>query len=127
MRTTPEENVAIGEFIAHKLNACHGPVRFLLPEGGVSMMDAPGQPFHDPEADEALFATIEANVVRTETRTVGRVAANINDEAFVEAVLAAFDDVMLTVASDATQRPARTDGFDTTPDPRAIPRNDRTT
>ena len=100
MRTTPEENVAIGEFIADKLNACHGPVRFLLPEGGVSMIDAPGQPFHDPEADEALFATIEANVVQTESRTVSRVAANINDEAFVEAVLAAFDDVMLTVASD---------------------------
>ena len=95
MRTTPEENVAIGEFIADKLNACHGPVRFLLPEGGVSMIDAPGQPFHDPEADEALFATIEANVVQTERRTVSRVAANINDEAFVEAVLAAFDDVML--------------------------------
>ena len=100
MRTTPEENVAIGEFIADKLNACHGPVRFLLPEGGVSMIDAPGQPFHDPEADEALFATIEANVVQTENRTVSRVAANINDETFVEAVLAAFDDVMLTVASD---------------------------
>jgi hypothetical protein len=31
---------------------------------------------------------------------VSRVAANINDETFVEAVLAAFDDVMLTVASD---------------------------
>ena len=96
MRTTPEENVAIGEFIADKLNACHGPVRFLLPEGGVSMIDAPGQPFHDPDADEALFATIEANVVQTASRTVSRVAANINDEAFVEAVLAAFDDVMLT-------------------------------
>ena len=100
MRTTPEENVAIGEFIADKLNACSGPVRFLLPEGGVSMIDAPGQPFHDPEADEALFATIEAKVVQTENRTVSRVAANINDETFVEAVLAAFDDVMLTVASD---------------------------
>ncbi len=100
MRTTPEENVAIGEFIADKLNACHGPVRFLLPEGGVSMIDAPGQPFHDPDADEALFATIEANVVQTASRTVSRVAANINDEAFVEAVLGAFDDVMLTVASD---------------------------
>ena len=29
------------------------------------MIDAPGQPFHDPEADEALFATIEANVEQT--------------------------------------------------------------
>ncbi|MGI9645427.1 MAG: Tm-1-like ATP-binding domain-containing protein [Ilumatobacteraceae bacterium] len=94
MRTTPEENVLIGEFIAAKLNACDGPVRFLLPEGGVSLIDAPGQPFHDPEADEALFAAIEANVEQTADRTVSRVAANINDDDFADAVLAAFDDVM---------------------------------
>ena len=95
-----EENVAIGEFIADKLNACDGPVRFLLPEGGVSLIDAPGQPFHDPDADDALFATIEATWCRPAGRAVERVAANINDETFAEAVLAAFDDVMLTVASD---------------------------
>ena len=94
MRTTVEENRAIGEFIAEKLNACDGQVRFLLPEGGVSLIDAPGQPFHDPDADEACFAAIEANVVQTDRRTVTRVPANINDEAFVVAVLAAFDDVM---------------------------------
>jgi uncharacterized protein (UPF0261 family) len=94
MRTTPGENRAIGEFIAAKLNACDGPVRFLLPEGGVSMVDAPGQPFYDPEADEALFSAIEANVVQTDDRIVSRVAANINDEVFVAAVLSAFDDIM---------------------------------
>jgi uncharacterized protein (UPF0261 family) len=94
MRTTPSENQAIGEFIAAKLNACDGPVRFLLPEGGVSMIDAPGQPFYDPEADEALFSAIEANVVQTDDRIVSRVAANINDEVFVAAMLSAFDDVM---------------------------------
>jgi uncharacterized protein (UPF0261 family) len=32
-----------------------GPVRFLLPLGGVSAIDVPGMPFHDPEADAALF------------------------------------------------------------------------
>lgn len=94
MRTTKEENVAIGEFIAAKLNECEGPVRFLLPEGGVSMIDAPDQPFHDPDADEALFAAIEANVVATADRVVTRVPANINDETFVQAALAAFADVM---------------------------------
>jgi uncharacterized protein (UPF0261 family) len=93
MRTTPEENTAIGEFIAAKLNACGGPVRFLLPEGGVSLIDAPDQPFHDPAADDALFAAIEANVHQTTDRVVSRVPANINDEPFVQAVLAAFDDV----------------------------------
>ena len=30
-------------------------MRFLIPEGGVSALDAPGQPFHDPDADAALF------------------------------------------------------------------------
>ena len=94
MRTTVEENVKIGEFIADKLNACDGPVRFLLPEGGVSMLDAPGQSFHDPEADEALFRTIEERVHQTDDRVLSRVAANVNDDAFVEAVLAAFADVM---------------------------------
>jgi uncharacterized protein (UPF0261 family) len=94
MRTTKEENVAIGEFIAAKLNACEGPVRFLLPEGGVSLIDAPGQPFHDPDADEALFAAIEAHVVQTPDRVVSRVPGNINDETFVQAALAAFADVM---------------------------------
>ncbi len=59
MRTTADECRAIGEFIAAKLNAMRGPVRFLIPEGGVSAIDRPGQPFHDPEADRALFAAIE--------------------------------------------------------------------
>lgn len=94
MRTTVSENTAIGEFIAEKLNACNGPVRFLLPEGGVSAIDAPDQPFYDPAADEALFKAIEANIVTTPNRSVSRVAANINDEAFVEATLEAFEDVM---------------------------------
>ena len=87
MRTTPDENVAIGRFIADALNRCEGPVRFLLPEGGVSLIDAPGQPFHDPEADAALFDTIERSVTATSNRVVERVACNINDEAFAERVL----------------------------------------
>jgi uncharacterized protein (UPF0261 family) len=102
MRTTPEENTLIGEFIAAKLNRCDGPVRFLLPEGGVSMIDAPGQPFHDPLADDALFSAIEQGVVQTEHRRVSRVDANINDEAFATAVLAAFDDVMAASSPEPT-------------------------
>ena len=93
MRTTAEENSAIGEFIAEKLNACEGPVRFLLPLGGVSMIDAPGQPFHDPEADAALFSAIEQNVHQTDDRQVIRVDAHINDDAFGDAALAAFGEV----------------------------------
>lgn len=94
MRTTPAENVEIGKFIAEKLNACNGPVRFLLPEGGVSLIDAPGQPFHDPEADEALFATLEALVEQTPDRVLLRVRHNINDEGFVSAALSCFDEIV---------------------------------
>jgi uncharacterized protein (UPF0261 family) len=94
MRTTPEENVAFGEFIATKLNACDGPVRFLLPEGGVSLLDAPGQAFWNPQADAALFDTIESNVRQTDRRRVERVAHHINDPEFADAALRAFDEVM---------------------------------
>ena len=44
MRTTPAENARQGEWIASRLNRCDGPVRFLIPEGGVSALDAPGRP-----------------------------------------------------------------------------------
>jgi uncharacterized protein (UPF0261 family) len=61
MRTTPEENREIGRRIAEQLNRSAGPVRLLLPLGGVSMLDAPGQPFHDPEADRALFQALRSH------------------------------------------------------------------
>ena len=74
MRTTRDENRAFGEWIGARLNAMNGPVRFLLPEGGVSMLDAPGQPFHDPEADNALFEAIE-KTVRQHAAAPGRARA----------------------------------------------------
>ena len=40
----------MGRWIGERLNQMEAPVRFLLPEGGVSALDAPGQPFHDPAA-----------------------------------------------------------------------------
>jgi uncharacterized protein (UPF0261 family)/ABC-type branched-subunit amino acid transport system ATPase component len=94
MRTTRDENRAFGAWIGERLNRMNGPVRFLLPEGGVSLLDAPGQPFHDPEADNALFEAIERTVRVSPTRQVMRVKANINDPAFVDAAVAAFEGIM---------------------------------
>lgn len=93
MRTTRDECRSIGEFLARKLNACEGPVRFLLPEDGVSLLDAPGQQFHDPEADAALFETLEREVRQSEQRRIVRVPHNVNDAEFVESALAAFHEV----------------------------------
>ena len=54
-----------GAWIAERLNRCGGEVRFLIPENGVSAIDAPGQPFYDPEADAALFdALVAATLAR---------------------------------------------------------------
>lgn len=111
MRTTAEECRQIGAFIADKLNACPGPVRLLLPTRGVSMLDAPGQAFHDPEADEALMSTLEERVQQTEDRTVVRVDAHINDEAFADALLAAFAEV--TGPPGSVGAPDTTAGQDT--------------
>ena len=101
MRTTRDENRDMGQWIGERLNSMEGDVRFLLPEGGVSLIDAPGKPFHDPEADEALFDAISKTVQETPRRRVERVAANINDPLFVEAALAAFMAI--------TPRPGRRD------------------
>jgi uncharacterized protein (UPF0261 family) len=82
VRTTPEENRSVGKWIGEKLNQCEGPVRFLIPEKGVSTLDAPEQPFFDPEADEALFGAIEATVRVTGSRVVTRLPFHINDPLF---------------------------------------------
>ncbi len=94
MRTTPEENAQIGRWIGERLNRCDGPVRFLLPEGGVSLLDAPGQPFFDVEADAALFSALEHTVRQTRLRRVERVPRAINDPAFAAAVLHHFNAAM---------------------------------
>jgi uncharacterized protein (UPF0261 family)/ABC-type branched-subunit amino acid transport system ATPase component len=87
MRTTPEENERIGRWIGDRLNRMDGPVRFFLPEGGVSALDAPGQPFWDPEADAALFGALERSVRQTSNRQLIRVKHNINEPEFASAIV----------------------------------------
>jgi uncharacterized protein (UPF0261 family) len=94
MRTTPDENAAIGRWIAERLNRMAGPVRFLLPLGGVSLIDAPGKPFHDPVADEALFAAIREVFEPGPNRLLVEHPAAINDPAFADALVDAFLDVV---------------------------------
>jgi uncharacterized protein (UPF0261 family) len=90
MRTTLAENAQMGRWLGERLNAMEGQVRFFLPEGGGSALDAPGQPFDDPAARRALFDTLEGTVRQTASRQVIRMPHNINDPAFAAAVVAAF-------------------------------------
>ena len=112
MRTTADECRAIGRFIAGKLNAMLGPVRFLIPAGGVSAIDKPGQPFHDPDADRALFETIEQQFRAGANRKLLKLAHHINDSAFADALVAAWREVAPMDTSNAksaeqTQRTQR--------------------
>ena len=93
MRTTPEECARIGRFLADKLNRMEGPVRFLIPDGGVSLIDAPGKPFWDPAADKALFDAIVSGVRATSNRHIRRLPYNVNDPEFVNALVAAFGEI----------------------------------
>ena len=90
MRTTAEECRAIGAFLAAKCNAMRGPVRLLIPEGGVSAIARPGQPFHDPEADRALFDTLAQQFRQSADHQLVRLPHHINDEAFADALVAAW-------------------------------------
>jgi uncharacterized protein (UPF0261 family)/ABC-type branched-subunit amino acid transport system ATPase component len=101
MRTTREENAAAGAWIGERLNLMQGPVRFLIPAGGVSGLDAPGKPFHDPEADAALFEAIEKTVRQSGQRQVIRVPAHINDPAFAAALVSAFQSIVAPVRKRA--------------------------
>ena len=65
MRTNEAENKKMGEWIANKLNQCEGPIRLIIPEGGVSALDAKDQPFWDPNTNKALFSALENNLQQT--------------------------------------------------------------
>ncbi|MCY4148906.1 MAG: ABC transporter permease [Gammaproteobacteria bacterium] len=93
MRTTAKENIQVGGWIAHKVNQMHGPVRLLLPEGGVSALDAPGEAFHAPGANQALFDAIASNVTETPKRKVIRLPFHINDPAFASAAVDYFEEI----------------------------------
>ncbi len=91
MRTTPDECAEIGRRIAVQLNAATGPTALVLPLHGVSAIDAPGQPFHDPQADQTLFDSLRSHVA-PQVRVVD-VAAHINDVAFARALVDVFQDL----------------------------------
>ncbi len=80
MRTSVEENRTMGKVFAERAGAAKGPVAFLVPTRGVSILDGDGQPFCDREADRAMFDEIRRGLkpgIAYEEMDV-----NINDPAF---------------------------------------------
>ena len=70
----------MGKAFAEKANAAKGPVAFLIPTKGVSILDGDGEMFCDREADQAMFDALKADL-NDDIRVV-EIDANINDEAF---------------------------------------------
>lgn len=62
MRTNPAECAELGRILAEKVNRYTAPATVLLPRGGISIISAPGQPFHDPVADDALFNALTSQL-----------------------------------------------------------------
>ena len=93
MRTTAAENVAAAKFIAGKLNRAAGPVRVLVPKGGVSKLDAVGGPFWNPAADSVLFDTFASEYKCDFSHQLSVLPQNINDPAFAQAVVDHFREI----------------------------------
>jgi len=83
MRTTPGECSELGRIIGRKLSAASGPTALFVPLGGVSMIAAPGQPFHDADADAALRAGLQETIGDVE---VHEREEEINEPAFATAM-----------------------------------------
>jgi len=87
MRTTPEECAQLAKILADKINLSKGPVAVLIPTKAISVISAPGQKFHDPKADEALFGNLRKNL-RKDISIIEMDCA-INDAVFAEACVKA--------------------------------------
>ncbi|MGL5952143.1 MAG: Tm-1-like ATP-binding domain-containing protein [Providencia rustigianii] len=87
MRTTVEENRQMGYWIAEKLNACEGQIRFIIPTAGFSALDIDGAPFWDPKADSAFIDALTENLITTEKRQLILSPYHINSAEFCEQVI----------------------------------------
>lgn len=84
MRTTADECAILGQRMAEILFRANGPVVVLIPQKGISALDTPGQPFHDPQADAKLFEALETGLRGARNAQVIVRDEHINDSSFAE-------------------------------------------
>ena len=93
MRTDVEENRQIGEYIVEKLRDAKGPVKILIPTGGLSSIDRPNEVFYLPEANAKLFDTLQKGFQGTRVEVI-RDERHLYDPGFGETAAALLDQLM---------------------------------
>jgi uncharacterized protein (UPF0261 family) len=89
VRTSGEEVAKAGRILAERANRASGPVAVVIPTRGFSSVDAPGQHFHDPDADGAFARTVKDTA--NDGVPVIEVDAHINDDEFAVKLVEVFD------------------------------------
>lgn len=93
MRTTPQECAELGTRLARRLAGATGPTSLFLPLRGVSAIAVEGQPFYDPQADQALFDAVRNTLTDTDVEVVELDLA-VNDPGFATAMATRLDDYL---------------------------------
>jgi uncharacterized protein (UPF0261 family) len=96
MRTSAAEAAELGRIIGAKLARGSGRRCIVLPLRGLSALSAPGKPFHDPEADQALFDALRSALPATVE--VVELDTDINDPAVAAALAERFDSAYRSIA-----------------------------
>ena len=81
IRTSAAECAELGRNVAAKLREAKGPTALHLPLKGLSTLGAPGGPYHDPTADEALFAALREGLSGSPVE-VTEFGTHLNDPEF---------------------------------------------
>ena len=97
VRTNVEENEELGRIVANKLNQSIGPVAVYFPTKGLSVVSSPGGPYHWPEADAALLASMRQHLRKD--IPVHVFDTTINDPLFAEAMATGLLEMVSTRSS----------------------------
>ncbi|WP_191563288.1 Tm-1-like ATP-binding domain-containing protein [Janibacter melonis] len=106
VRLTQDEMSQMGRTFAAKANSASGPVVVCVPTEGLSVSDAPGRVFWDPEAD-AAFVTALRGSLRPEI-PLHLLPFHINDPEFVDMVLEELLALLPAARTAASRQPTPT-------------------
>lgn len=88
VRLSREELLKVAELLVSKLNKSKGNVAVVLPERGLSVLDIPGGPLHQPDEDELFFRYLKENL---SSRVMFlEIEDHINGEKTADAVISCF-------------------------------------